>query len=221
MALVGTNGAGKTTLMKPLTGLIVPRAGTVTVDGIDTRTRSAAKMADHVSYLYQHPQQMFLKDTVREDIALFPRGRKVPDAEAIVERIIEDVGLSGLADRDGRSLSGGQRRRATLGIGLAMRPSLRSSWTSRPRASTSAPATTSPLCSPRSQRPCGAPSSPPTTWSSSPPGRAASSCSTRGRCSPTSPRASSSLAPSSPPAPGWSRRRPRASRSSWAWILCR
>ncbi len=124
IALVGTNGAGKTTLMKLLTGLIVPRAGTVTVDGIDTRTRSAATMADHVSYLYQHPQQMFLKDTVREDIALFPRGRKVPDAEAIVERIIEDVGLSALADRDGRSLSGGQQRRATLGIGLAMRPSL-------------------------------------------------------------------------------------------------
>ncbi|GAP78993.1 MULTISPECIES: ABC transporter ATP-binding protein [Brachybacterium] len=124
IALVGTNGAGKTTLMKLLTGLIVPRAGTVTVDGIDTRTRSAAKMADHVSYLYQHPQQMFLKDTVREDIALFPRGRKVPDAEAIVERIIQEVGLSALADRDGRSLSGGQQRRATLGIGLAMRPSL-------------------------------------------------------------------------------------------------
>ena len=124
IALVGTNGAGKTTLMKLLTGLIVPRAGTVTVDGINTRTRSAATMADHVSYLYQHPQQMFLKDTVREDIALFPRGRKVPDAEAIVERIIEEVGLSALADRDGRSLSGGQQRRATLGIGLAMRPSL-------------------------------------------------------------------------------------------------
>ncbi|MEE1617767.1 ABC transporter ATP-binding protein [Brachybacterium sp. J153] len=124
IALVGTNGAGKTTLMKLLTGLIVPRAGTVTVDGIDTRSRSAARLADHVSYLYQHPQQMFLKDTVREDVALFPRGRKVPDAEAIVDRIIEEVGLSALADRDGRSLSGGQQRRATLGIGLAMRPSL-------------------------------------------------------------------------------------------------
>ena len=124
VALVGTNGAGKTTLMKLLTGLIVPRSGTVTVDGIDTRSRSAARLADHVSYLYQHPQQMFLKDTVREDIALFPRGRKVPDAEAIVDRIVRDVGLTALADRDGRSLSGGQQRRATLGIGLAMRPSL-------------------------------------------------------------------------------------------------
>jgi energy-coupling factor transport system ATP-binding protein len=124
VALVGTNGAGKTTLMKLLTGLIVPRAGTVTVDGIDTRSRSAARLADHVSYIYQHPQQMFLKDTVREDIALFPRGRKVEDAEAIVDRVIDSAGLTALAERDGRSLSGGQQRRATLGIGLAMRPRL-------------------------------------------------------------------------------------------------
>ena len=48
----------------------------------------------------------------------------MPDAEAIVDRIVRDVGLTALADRDGRSLSGGQQRRATLGIGLAMRPSL-------------------------------------------------------------------------------------------------
>jgi len=124
VALVGTNGAGKTTLMKLLTGLIVPRAGTVTVDGIDTHSRSAARLADHVSYIYQHPQQMFLKDSVREDIALFPRGRRVEDAEAIVDRVVAEAGLSALAERDGRSLSGGQQRRATLGIGLAMRPRL-------------------------------------------------------------------------------------------------
>ena len=124
VALVGTNGAGKTTLMKLLTGLIVPRAGTVTVDGIDTRSRSAARLADHVAYIYQHPQQMFLKDSVREDIALFPRGRRVEDAEAIVDRVVAEAGLSALAERDGRSLSGGQQRRATLGIGLAMRPRL-------------------------------------------------------------------------------------------------
>ena len=124
IALVGTNGAGKTTLMKLLTGLIVPRRGTVTVDGIDTRSRSAARLSDHVAYLYQHPQQMFLKDTVRADVALFPTGRKVPAAQQRVDEVIERVGLAELAERDGRTLSGGQQRRATIAIGLAMRPTL-------------------------------------------------------------------------------------------------
>ena len=124
IALVGTNGAGKTTLMKLLTGLMVPRSGTVIVDGINTRSRSAARLADHVSYLYQHPQRMFLKDTVRADVDLFPTGRKIPGTEELVDHIIDRVGLSELADRDGRSLSGGQQRRATLAIGLAMRPDL-------------------------------------------------------------------------------------------------
>lgn len=124
IALVGTNGAGKTTLMKLLTGLIVPRQGTVAVDGIDTRSRSAARLSDHVAYLYQHPQQMFLKDTVRADVALFPVGRKVPDAQQRVDEVIDRVGLVELAERDGRTLSGGQQRRATIAIGLAMRPTM-------------------------------------------------------------------------------------------------
>ena len=124
IALVGSNGAGKSTLMRLLTGLKVPRSGEVTVDGINTRSRSAAKMADRVSYLYQHPQQMFLQDSVRSDVLMFPAERKLPDAEEITERVLTRTGLQPLAERDGRTLSGGQQRRATIAIGLAMRPQL-------------------------------------------------------------------------------------------------
>src|SRR5699024_6399538 len=81
-------------------------------------------MADLVSYLYQHPQQMFLQDSVRSDVRMFPAERKIPDADAITERVLERTGLLPLAERDGRTLSGGQQRRATIAIGLAMRPQL-------------------------------------------------------------------------------------------------
>jgi energy-coupling factor transporter ATP-binding protein EcfA2 len=124
VALVGSNGAGKSTLLSVLSGLAIPRAGTVDVDGRDTRSVSTAALADSVCYLVQRPEEMFLQDSVRADVAMHPRGRGLPDADALVDQVLDQVDLARFADRDGRLLSGGQQRRATLAIGLAMRPRL-------------------------------------------------------------------------------------------------
>lgn len=124
VALVGGNGAGKTTLLRILAGIDVPRSGTVSLAGVDTRERSAAHLAGHASYLYQHPARMFLTDSIRGDVRMFPAGRMVPDVDHLVERVLRQVRLVDVADRDGRMLSGGQQRRASLAIGLAMRPSV-------------------------------------------------------------------------------------------------
>ncbi|SEI92043.1 ABC transporter ATP-binding protein [Demequina mangrovi] len=124
IALVGGNGAGKSTLMRLLGGLQVPRGGTIVLDGVDTRSTSSARLADHAAYLFQRPEQMFLKDSIRADVRLHPAGRGRADADALVDHVLERVRLAPFADRDGRTLSGGQQRRATLAIGLAMSPAL-------------------------------------------------------------------------------------------------
>lgn len=124
VALVGSNGAGKSTLLSVLSGLAIPQEGTVVVDGRDTRAVSAADLAGTVCYLVQRPEEMFLLDSVRADVAMYPRGRALPDADELVERVLDRTALTALADRDGRLLSGGQQRRATIAIGLAMRPRL-------------------------------------------------------------------------------------------------
>lgn len=124
VALVGANGAGKTTLLRMLAGIDVPREGTVELDGVDTRSAPAPRLADLASYLYQDPRRMLLTPSVREDVALFPRGRGRADTDELTERVLARVDLTDLADRDGRTLSGGQQRRATLAVGLAMRPRL-------------------------------------------------------------------------------------------------
>ena len=124
VAFIGGNGAGKTTLMRLLAGIQVPRSGDVFLSGDNTRSKRAGRLAERASYLYQHPERMFLKPSVRDDVELFPRSRRDPQTDEIVGRILERVRLTDLADRDGRTLSGGQQRRATLAIGLAMRPDL-------------------------------------------------------------------------------------------------
>jgi energy-coupling factor transport system ATP-binding protein len=124
VALVGSNGAGKSTLLSVLAGLAIPETGEVVVDGRDTRSVSAAELADTVCYLVQQPEEMFLQDSVRADVGMFPHGRAQADADELVERVLDRVRLTDLADRDGRLLSGGQQRRATLAIALAMRPRL-------------------------------------------------------------------------------------------------
>ncbi|WP_051196440.1 ABC transporter ATP-binding protein [Jonesia quinghaiensis] len=124
VALVGGNGAGKSTLMKLLAGIIVPREGTVWLGETNSRSKASPHLAEHAAYLYQHPELMLLKGSVAEDVALFPKDRKHPDTDALVAHILDRVRLTDFADRDGRTLSGGQQRRATLAIGLAMRPTV-------------------------------------------------------------------------------------------------
>lgn len=124
VALVGTNGAGKSTLLSVMAGLAVPSAGRVVIDGQDTTSITAAELANSVCYLVQRPEEMFLQDSVRGDIAMFPAGRNLPDTEELVDEVLERMKLTEFQNRDGRMLSGGQQRRATLAVALAMRPRL-------------------------------------------------------------------------------------------------
>ncbi len=114
VALVGANGAGKSTLLKMITGLVRPQEGRVHVSGQDARTQSPEKLANHVALIYQDPQQMFIEDSIRGDVGFFLKERKVADMEAIVAKAVEDFRLQEIYERDGRLLSGGQMRRASL-----------------------------------------------------------------------------------------------------------
>ncbi len=124
VAIVGSNGAGKSSLMRLLTGIVRPEQGSVAVQGIDTRTASPERLADIVTYIYQNPEDMFIEDSIRKDIAYFLKARMVEGYERRVDDILADFNLVQLQERDGRLLSGGQQRRASLAIGVAMTPSV-------------------------------------------------------------------------------------------------
>lgn len=124
VVLVGSNGAGKSTLMQLVTGLETPDEGTVTVSGTNTEDVLPEQLAEEVVYVKQNPEEMFIGDTVRADVAHYLDDRDYPNVEQRVDEVIEFLDLEALQSRDGRLLSVGQQRRASLAIGLATNPSI-------------------------------------------------------------------------------------------------
>lgn len=124
IALVGNNGAGKSTLMQLMTGLQKPEKGSVKVKNLNTEDFPPEHFADKVTYIYQNPEEMFIEDSIRNDIEFYLKARDISNYSEKVDEIIEKFHLKELQDRDGRLMSGGQQRRASLAIGVAMKPSL-------------------------------------------------------------------------------------------------
>lgn len=122
IALIGSNGAGKSTLMKLMVGLLKPKEGEVCLHGKNTRRIRPEQLSQTISLVYQNPEEMFIKDSIRGDIEYAMKVRGVSDYEARTQELLKMFRLTELADRDGRLLSGGQMRRASLAIGIALNP---------------------------------------------------------------------------------------------------
>ncbi len=124
IALIGSNGAGKSTMLKLLMGLVHPESGTVKVKGKPVRNMSKEELGHTMSLVYQNPEEMFIKDSIRKDIEYAMKVRKIENYQERTEELLAMFRLSDLADRDGRLLSGGQMRRASLAIGIALNPEM-------------------------------------------------------------------------------------------------
>ena len=122
IALIGSNGAGKSTLMKLMVGLLKPAGGDVLLNGKSLHDGGPEGLGRQVSMVYQNPEDMFIQDSIQADIAYAMEARGLPDARSRTDALLERFRLTALRDRDGRLLSGGQMRRASLAIGIALDP---------------------------------------------------------------------------------------------------
>ena len=114
VAVVGPNGAGKTTLLSIIAGAQSASGGSV----------SGAAVAEGAGRIGWAPQQpaLYSKLTVRENLRLFARLEDVSDGDAAVARMLEQTGLSERADERVQSLSGGNRQRVNVALGLLADP---------------------------------------------------------------------------------------------------
>jgi ABC-2 type transport system ATP-binding protein len=113
LAIIGPNGAGKTTLLSMLGGIRAPDAGTVRQQGPNADKR--------IGWV---PQQtaIYMKLTVAQNLRLFARLEGVADPDATVQRMLVQTGLEERADDELGSLSGGNRQRVNIAVGLLADP---------------------------------------------------------------------------------------------------
>jgi ABC-2 type transport system ATP-binding protein len=121
VALLGPNGAGKTTTVEILEGFRDRDGGAVEVLGLDPGDRSAARDLRERTGLVLQDIAVEPYLTVRETIARQAGYYQTPRA---LPEVIGLVGLTGLEKRKVRSLSGGQKRRLDLALGLIGSPEL-------------------------------------------------------------------------------------------------
>lgn len=124
IALIGSNGAGKSTMMKLMIGLMKPNEGSIFLKGLPAHEKKPEQLSQYISMVYQNPEDMFIKDSIEADIAYAMQVREVENWEQKTKDLLERFRLTELKDRDGRLLSGGQMRRASLAIGVALQPEI-------------------------------------------------------------------------------------------------
>ena len=125
VGLLGPNGAGKTTCFYMIVGLVAVGEGSIEVDGVDiTHKPVNLRSSLGVGYLPQEAS-IFRKLTVEQNILSILEICSDADEEERRDRaqqLMDDLGVSHIAEQQGVSLSGGERRRVEIARALAAGP---------------------------------------------------------------------------------------------------
>ena len=124
VAFLGPNGAGKSTSLRMLTTLIPPTSGTARVVGFDI-LKQPADVRARIGYVGQLTSGSFsqrARDELLSQGAFYGMSKAASRARA--DELIESLDLSGFANRSVQQLSGGQKRRLDVALGLMHAPPL-------------------------------------------------------------------------------------------------
>lgn len=124
VGLLGPNGAGKTTIFYMIVGLYRPNGGKIFLNGEElTELPMYVRARKGIGYLPQEPS-VFRKLTVEENLMaiLETLSLSKEDRKARLEKLLNELGLSGLRRQKAFSLSGGERRRVEITRALVLSP---------------------------------------------------------------------------------------------------
>ncbi|MBC7441280.1 MAG: ABC transporter ATP-binding protein [Ramlibacter sp.] len=133
LAITGPNGAGKSTLALTLAGLLKPASGQVLASASLAAGAAAEpirwksrQLLTRIGTVFQDPGHQFVAGTVRAELAVGPRALARPEAEITgrVDEVLQRLRLDHLAEANPFTLSGGEKRRLSVGTVLTTQPRL-------------------------------------------------------------------------------------------------
>ena len=125
VSVLGHNGSGKSTFAKHLNAILVPTAGTVWVDGKDTKAPEELwNVRQTAGMVFQNPDNQIIGTVVEEDVGFGPENLGVPTDEIWqrVEESLKAVGMLEYRHHSPNKLSGGQKQRVAIAGVVAMEP---------------------------------------------------------------------------------------------------
>ncbi|MGO2846990.1 MAG: ABC transporter ATP-binding protein, partial [Microbacterium gubbeenense] len=131
LGITGANGSGKSTLGRTLAGLLPPAGGAVVASDelrggakADPIRWTSAQLLTRIGTVLQSPDHQLLAKTVRDEIEVGPRALQLSEGEIgrRTDDLLERLRLDHLAAAHPHTLSGGEKRRLTVGAMLATRP---------------------------------------------------------------------------------------------------
>lgn len=129
-SLIGQSGSGKSTLLNLLGLLDTPTSGTVSINGSDTsnldRKARARLRGETIGFVFQF-HHLLPEFSVAENMTMAIRvnGGSVGEEERErAHRLLDLLGLTGLADKNANQLSGGQKQRVAIGRALMKNPAI-------------------------------------------------------------------------------------------------
>ncbi len=129
LLVVGSTGCGKSTLLKCINGL-VPHftggkiKGSITVCGLNPTETPTKKVAQHVGFVFQDPENQFIMSTVESELAFGLENLRlsVNEISERISQVSSYFNLSHIINKKVSELSGGEKQKVVLASVLAMRP---------------------------------------------------------------------------------------------------
>ncbi len=124
LGFLGPNGAGKSTTMRMLTGFLTPTSGEALINGINI-SRNTVEASKHIGYLPEGAPS-YGEMTVKQFLTFVGRARLIEKAKlpASVEKAIQKLNLTGVADQPIETLSKGFKRRVGLAQAIIHEPQI-------------------------------------------------------------------------------------------------